>query len=302
MKVLLLFNPKAERGRAARLLGNIRARFERCGIALTVAITRHPGHGESLVAQSSLTAFDAVAAAGGDGTLFETLNGLMSHAPMQRPPLAVIPLGTGNAFSRDVGLGPGQWRKGIDLLARGSRRWIDVGLLECGGDRFHFLNIAGFGFVTAAGRTAARLKFLGRTAYTLGALWHCLRLDCRSVSMEVDGQVVNEECAFVEISNSRYTGNSFLIAPQARIADGQFDLVMLGCLSRLRLLRLFPTIYSGRHVELEEVTTMRGEEFTFHSPSGSAFMVDGEFRGTTPARIRCLRGAIEVFAKNGAGR
>lgn len=99
----------------------------------------------------------------------------------------------------------------------------------------------------------------------------------------------------MEASNSRYTGSSFLIAPDARIDDGELDLVIVRRLPRLRLLRLFPTIYSGQHINHDEVTVLKGREIEIRGPAGLEFMVDGEFRGVTPARISCQRHAIEMF-------
>lgn len=295
-KLFAVFNPGAANGRARRWLGDIRAGLERAGFDATLEVTEHAGHGTELVRGASVERFDAIAAIGGDGTLFETLNGLMLHAPNRRPPLGLIPLGTGNAFSRDIGLAPDQWREGIELIARGTTRKVDVGRLECRGFAGFFLNIAGIGFVTRVGRTSARLKVTGRMAYTLGTLRHCLFLRSHPLELEIDGHAIRQDSLFLEVANSRFTGTSFQIAPAARIDDGWLDMVLVRRLSRRRLLRLFPTIYSGRHVEHEEVTTLQGREIVIHGPGGLEFTVDGEFCGATPARIRCLPAAIEIFA------
>jgi diacylglycerol kinase (ATP) len=297
MKLLLVVNPRAAHGRARQWLQQIRDQFEHGGMDATVVTTESPGHAKRLVAEARLQHYDGVAAAGGDGTLFESLNGLMTHLPDARPPLGLIPLGTGNAFSRDIGLAPGQWREGVELIARGKTRRVDVGLIKCGSDVIHFLNIAGVGFVSEAGKTSARLKFAGRMAYTLGTLWQCLRLRSYELKIDVDGTAISQNSLFIEVSNSRYTGTSFLIAPDARIDDGLLDVVWVRDVSRLRLLRLFPSIYSGRHVEHEEVAFARARVIEIQGPPGLELMVDGELRGITPARIECLPGAIEMFAE-----
>ncbi len=296
MQLLVIFNPRAAHGRAGRWLPRIRKRLREAGIEVTVAETRAPGHAETLARDADAERYTALAVAGGDGTLFETINGLMAREANARLPLGLIPMGTGNAFSRDIGLGPGQWRDGLELLIGGHTRRVDVGLVECDSDRFHFLNIAGLGFVTDAGRTAARLKFLGRAAYTLATLARCVRLRSHDLRIELDGREIREEGLFLVASNSRYTGTTFCIAPGARIDDGELDIVLVRKLPRRRLLRLFPTIYSGRHIEYEEVDVIRAREVTIREPSGLELMVDGEFRGTTPARISCLPGAIEMFS------
>ena len=182
------------------------------------------------------------------------------------------------------------------LIAQGVTRSVDVAQIECGSERFFSLNIAGFGFVTDVGKTAVRLKFAGRSAYTLATLWRCLRLRSHELKIEVDGQVIAQDNLFVEVSNSRYTGTSFLIAPAAKIDDGRLDIILARRLPRRRLLRLFPSVFKGRHVGFDEVTMLQGSDITIHSPHGLQLMVDGEFRGETPARIKCLPGAVEVFS------
>lgn len=296
MKLLLVFNPRAAGGRAGKLLPAIQARLKEAGVQHEIIPTQYPGHAEQLVRDADLSGFDGVAVAGGDGTLFHALNGLMAHPAQARIPLGLVPVGTGNAFARDIGLGPDTWQQGIAQIAAGNIRRVDVGRIECPSEIFYFLNIAGFGFVTDAGLTAANLKFAGKSAYTLATLWRCLRLRSHALEMDVDGRMLAEDNLFVEVSNSRYTGTSFLIAPSASIDDGLLDITCVRRLSRLRLLRLFPTVFRGEHVEYDEVTTLQGRAIRISKPKGLAMMVDGEFRGETPVRIECLPGAVELFA------
>ena len=296
MKLLLVFNPLAAGGRAGKRISAIRDQLEATGMQYVVQETRHSGHAQELISEASLGEFDGIAVAGGDGTLFQALNGLMNHSPQARVPLGLIPIGTGNAFARDLGLQPDAWREAVELIGQSNIRRVDVGRIETRSEAFYFLNIAGFGLVTDAGRTAARLKFAGKSAYTLATLWRCLRLRSHALELEVDGRVVIEDNLFAEVSNSRYTGTSFLIAPDAKIDDGIFDVTTVRRLPRLRLLRLFPSVFRGAHVDFDEVTTLQGRSVRINHPEGLGLMVDGEFRGETPVRIDCLPGEIEMFS------
>jgi len=296
MKLLLVLNPHAAHGRAREWHEQIRDQMKSSGIEATVMTTEYPGHARELVRDARIELYDGVAAAGGDGTLFESLNGLMAHGPDARPPLGLIPLGTGNAFSRDLGLAPNRWREGIQKIAEGLTRKVDVGLINCGSGAFHFLNIAGVGFVAEAGKASVRLKSIGRMAYSLGTLWQCLRLRSYALQIDVDGKAIRQDSLFMQVSNSRYTGTTFLIAPRARIDDGLLDVVLVSRVSRMRLLRLFPSVYSGRHVEQPEVSVIQARTIEIRAPAGLELMVDGELRGTTPARIECLPLAIEMFS------
>jgi diacylglycerol kinase (ATP) len=296
MKLMLVFNPNACSGRASQLLPKIRKRLSRFA-EVDVMVTRERGHARDLVAQTPLEGYSGVIAAGGDGTLFEVLNGLYEQPSSSRVPLGLIPVGTGNAFARDLGLLAGDWERGIDIIARNNRQSLDVGRVEAREKTFYFLNILGLGFPADAMRTAGKWKRIGRSAYTLAVLREVMRLKSYLLDIEIDGVRLEQDNIFVEISNTRYTGTSFLIAPDAELDDGLLDVTLLRKLSRLRLLRLFPTIYSGRHVEFEEVSTYRARKITIRAPLASPMVPDGEFFGQSPATITCLKHDLEFFTE-----
>jgi len=300
VRLLLVFNPQAAFGRARRLLGQIQSALASFAAIDTVQ-TAGPGDAMRRVAERNLAKFDGVVAAGGDGTLFEVLNGLYRHDPQRRVPLGLLPVGTGNAFARDLGLLPGDWGKAIDLLRSGHRRRVDVGRVEVqpgssAQRTFYFLNIIGAGLPVDAMRAAARIKFVGRSAYSLATLWRAMLLRSYPLSIELDGESIEQDALFVEVSNTRYTGTHFLIAPQARLDDGLLDVTLVRPMPRTRLLRLFPTIYSGEHVRYAEVLTRQVRSIHIRAPAGMVLAPDGEFHGHTPARIHCLPRDLEIFA------
>lgn len=295
MKILLVFNPHAHSGRSVKKLPAIREALLANSLDADIVFSGERGHAINQVAETSLDNYDGVVAAGGDGTVFEVLNGLYQHERSQRVPLGLIPMGTGNAFAREFELFPSNWIKAVELIARGRIRKVDVGHVVCEQDQFHFLNIIGLGLAVDAGLTAKKLKFLGNAAYTLGTLWRVLRLGHYPLVMDLDGDRLEQENVFVTISNSSFTGTRFLMAPDARIDDGFLDVTLLRSLSRTRLLRLFPTIYQGRHVQFEEVETRQVRQLRIQSPVGMLMQPDGEFRGCTPVEIKCLHRDLELF-------
>lgn len=295
LKLLVIFNPNASHGRSASKLMDIRARFGSLGISTEILSTTHPGHGSELVAETGLPGYDGLIAAGGDGTVFEVLNGLYQHPKTARIPLGLLPIGTGNAFARDLGLPPAAWHDAIDLIHRGQTRTVDVGRVDTADACYYFLNIVHMGFSVDANRSAQRLKFLGHSAYTLATLWQVLRLGSYPLELEIDGKIIRDDNVFVSISNTRYTGTHFMMAPGAVIDDGLLDLTILSRLSRRRILKLFPTIYKGGHVEYAEVTTHQAASIRINAPEAMLLAPDGEFLGHTPAEISCLHRDLEIF-------
>jgi YegS/Rv2252/BmrU family lipid kinase len=295
LKLLIIFNPRAAHGRSAKKLNEIKTAFERRDIDVEVKSTTCPGNGSKLVAEADLTAFDGLVAAGGDGTLFEVLNGLYAQPASHRIPVGILPIGTGNAFSRDLDIKTDGLNDAINIIKSANTRQIDVAKVEAADGDFYFLNVLHMGFSVAAGQAAQKLKFLGDVAYTLATLWQVLKLKHYPLEIEIDGQRLHQDVVFTTISNSRYTGTHFLIAPDASIDDGKLDVISLNKLKRLRVLKLFPTIYKGTHIEFEEVSCMQAKHISLLSPSGMLLGPDGEFCGHTPAKIKCLRKDLTVF-------
>jgi len=296
LKLLVIFNPKAAHGRSANQLAAIRARFESIGIGASFVPTGYPGHATELVGATTLSAFDGVVAAGGDGTVFEVLNGLYQHPKEQRVPLGVLPIGTGNAFARELHLQGDVMSQAVDILQRGHTRLVDVGFVKTAEKSFHFLNIVLMGFAVDASLTAQKLKFLGQPAYTLATLWQVIKMKSYPLTLETDGERRQSDNVFIAISNSRYTGTHFLIAPSARLDDGLLDVTMLENLPRRRLLKLFPSIYKGRHVDYPEISTCQAVRISIQSPRGLLLGPDGEFQGRSPVDICCLPRDLAIFS------
>lgn len=295
MKLLIIFNPRAAHGRAAKRLNEINAAFARHEIEIEVISTTCPGSGIRLVAEADLAGFDGLIAAGGDGTLFEALNGLYAHPASRRVPLGLLPIGTGNAFSRDLNIKTDDLNASVTVIKSANTRRIDVAKVQSADGDFYFLNVMHMGLSVAAGQAAKKLKFLGDAAYTLATLWQVLKLKSYSLEAEIDGRRLQQDNVFITISNSRYTGTHFLIAPDAAIDDGKLDVISLRNISRLRVLKLFPSIYTGKHVEFDEVSNMQTKHIHLLSPRGMLLGPDGEFRGHTPAEITCLHRDLTVF-------
>lgn len=303
-KYLLISNPKAASGRRSKLIPEIATRLSNYSGTGTAAVeifqSQHAGHIEEHLGKCDLKPFAAVIAVGGDGTLHEVLNGLYQQNQDDRIPMGLIPAGTGNAFSRELGLTPDNLGRAIEIIAKGNLRKIDTASYRCDGQLRYFLNIISMGFAVDAGLSAKKLKWLGNSAYTLGTLWQTLFLKTSSYEITIDGKTENVEAVLASISNSRYTGTSFLIAPEAKLDDGLLDFLLLGKISKLKILRLFPTIYTGKHIHYPEISIRKARKITIKTRQPLILSPDGEFNGTTPVEIECLPQDLEFLWPTGA--
>ena len=249
-----------------------------------------------IVKNADLSKYDGIVAAGGDGTLFEVINGYFQNPSEIKIPIGVLPVGTGNAFARDLELDNTLWKSAIKIIGKQNTRKVDVGKFHTHGQDYYYLNILGLGFVADVTKIARSLKVFGNIAYTFGVLFRTLFLSSERMIFEIDGQKFEHDCTFVEISNTRYTAN-FLMAPNAVIDDGLLDVTIAKKLSRIRLIKSFPKIFTGEHVNLPEIETFQAKSIKIKSESPKILSPDGELIGITPVKIECLPQAIEIFWK-----
>jgi diacylglycerol kinase (ATP) len=296
MRILLVYNPQAAHGRARALLPAVLSSFTEAGVEAVLRLTERPGHAVQIVEEAHLQDYDGVVAAGGDGALFEVVNGYYLNPSTRRIPLGVLPIGTGNAFARDIDLDGSRWQEGVACIAGGRTRKADVGRFTTQGRRMHYLNILGLGFVADVVNSASRMKLLGNVSYTIGVLLQTISLRPYGIRVEADGRVVEGEGIFTEISNTRYTSN-FLMAPAAKIDDGLLDVTMLGRINRRRLLQCFPLIFTGEHVKMAEVQTFTARRIRITTDVPKVLTPDGELLGATPVEVECLARDIDVFCK-----
>jgi len=257
-------------------------------------ITDYHEHGILIVKDADLSQYDGVVAAGGDGTLFEVINGYYQNTSKVRIPIGVLPIGTGNAFARDMELHNTHWKDAIDIIALQSPRKVDVGKFTTHGEIYYFLNILGLGFAADVGEIAEKLKVFGNLSYTLGVLQKTIFLSSYPLTITIDGQEYQRDNIFVEISNTRWTAN-FFMAPSAEIDDGYLDVTLLGKLGRIKLLQSFPKIFTGEHIHIDEIETFKAKEITVETGIPKVLTPDGELLGITPIEVKCLHKAVEVF-------
>jgi len=294
VKLLLVTNPCAGHGRGGRKLKEVEEVCRELGLDVETRLTERPGHATEIIEAEDLTRYDGLVATGGDGTVFESVNGLFKNPAGPVLPFGVLPMGTGNSFSLDLGLRRGEVLEALQLVARGTTRKVDVGHCRTEDRELYYLNILGLGFVSDVTATAVKLKLLGNLSYTLGVIYRTAFLGTSRLELEIDGERIERDATFLEVSNSRYTAD-FLMAPKAQIDDGLLDVTLLGKISRRRLLRLFPTVFRGEHVQYPEVETFSARSIKVTSDQPKILAPDGELVGTTPAEITCLHKSLDVF-------
>jgi len=294
---LAIVNPAAGHGKCRRQAEAELAALRAAGVDLEVRITEAPGHASRLAREAYEGGARDFLAVGGDGTCFEVVNGLMgTGGGGTRPRVATLPLGTGNSFLRDYGIvdAAGAAR----AIVADARRSVDVVRCEHGGGVLHYLNITGLGFAARAGAmTNRRFKSFGARGYILAVIGCVARMKYPSFPVRLDGgEPDGRPCSMLSFCNSRYTGGTMMMAPAADAADGYLDVIRIGPMGRVRLLRSFPRIFKGTHVELPEVECTRARRVDFEGGETVDAMIDGEVLALALRSLEVVPGAIEVAA------
>ncbi len=288
MKSIVIYNKFASIEKAEKRIVPIKESFRKHNIEAKFFFAENAQLAFQFISDTDLTQFDNIISVGGDGTLFQVVNASMAKAPEERRPIGVIPLGTGNAFCRDLGLKPNDYELAVKAIKQGVTKQVDVGVFRTGEHNLYFSNILGLGFVTDVAKTANKLKLLGKISYTLGVLYHVIFLKPFDVTIEYDGKKVEREVIFVEVSNTRYTGSDFIMAPNAIINDGLLDVTILLNTSRSKILRSLPKIFTGTHIHIKEIETFRAKQLKITTEQPKTLTTDGEIIGATPIDINCL--------------
>lgn len=297
MKIFYLNNPASGHKNGIKFFPKIKDALSKRNIDYDSIQTEYAGHGTEIIKDIDFENYDGIVVSGGDGTIFEMLNGYFANRSVKKIPVGVIPIGRGNAFARDLDLVPERWEDAIGAILSGRTKKVDVGVFTTEGKKYYFLNILGFGLVTDIAATAQKLKIFGDLSYILGVFHRTIALESFNLKMEMDGKIFERENVFAEISNSRYTGRDFLMAPSAKIDDGLLDVTLLNKLSRVRVLQCLPKIFTGTHVQMKEVETFKARQIKIETIPAKTLTPDGQLMGATPIEVECLPKALEVFVK-----
>jgi diacylglycerol kinase (ATP) len=293
MKLFVILNPVAGKKKGEKVFQEAAILLEQKGIQFDLQISQFAGHILDIAAQMNPAHYDGVVVVGGDGTLFETVNGVLKKHGSFELPIGQIPVGTGNSFIRDLGIET--VTDAVDKISAGRTRKIDVGFFKHLQGEHYFVNLLGTGFVADVARRAVKYKSLGPASYILGVFEQLVQLKSVPVEITIDGRSLQRDYMFAEICNSTKTGGNMIMAPEARIDDGILDVILLNKISRLNLLKIFPKIFNGTHILDSHVETFKGRHIILKPQQVQGLNADGEVMGQTPIEVSILPGKIIMF-------
>lgn len=293
MQFAMIVNPHAGKKQGDKVSSEAAEWLAARDHGITILRSSKPGETVSLARNLNHEGLDGIIAVGGDGTMFEVINGLLLDNDEIPVPVGQIPVGTGNSFLKDVELHSVE--DALKAIDGGHSREVDLGRFHCGHGDYYFINLLGSGFVSNVAYRAKKYKFLGSLSYILAVLEELVFLKSIPLELTVDGRLYRRDAVFTEVCNSRFTGGDMLMAPEGSIDDGLLDVVVMSKVTRWNLLRLFPAIFTGKHVEDPSVEVFKGREIEIKTAKPLLLTPDGETFGTTPLSVKVLNRKIRIF-------
>lgn len=300
MKTFFVINPKSGRGKPAQCWPRLREIFSAAKWNFSVAFTESRGHAVTLARDAVQNGFERIVAVGGDGSVNEVVNGLLS-APNSQARLGILPCGTGNDLARMLGLPRDTFAAAQHLAHSKKTRMIDAAEVICAVNgqqqRRYFVNDANLGFAAEVVERLERTgKFSRGTApYFAALLRTALRHRNHEITLQSDGQTSTQPLTTVLICNGQSTGGGMRVAPGAVLDDGALDVIVVGSLRPWEILWHAPKIYRGTHVAISKVSVHRVQTVSVNSRESLSVVADGELIGKNPAHFRILPAALRVL-------
>jgi diacylglycerol kinase (ATP) len=294
VSTVFLVNPASSNGSTGRKWPVLARRAAELGLRGDALMSERPGHLSELTAEAVRAGATQLVVVGGDGTVYEVVNGLLA-AGGGDVELAVLSRGTGTDFARSLGL-PRKFDEDIRVALHGRVRTIDAGRATFHHGEAWFANFAGAGISGAIARDAnASSKALGgKASFMVSTVKIFARWKSAGVEAVVGGEARQGQMFEIVAMNGPYAAGGMKIAPEAAMDDGLLDTVLFGDVTKLDFLTTFPKIYSGRHLAHPKIELVRGASVSIEADPPLPVVLDGEQPGTTPARFEIVPGALRV--------
>lgn len=282
MHVHVILNPYANRWGAQRKIPLVKSALAEGGVRADMTVTDVPREAIEAARRAALDGYDAVVAAGGDGTVSEVVNGLIQAAgDGPTIPLGVLPIGTGNDFGDMTGT-PRALAEAVAVIAAGRTRQVDAARVN---DRFFDNNcaLAMEPMVTIENVKIRRLS--GNARYIAALVRALIKLKAWEMRIRWDDGELEGPTLLLSVCNSPRTGGVFLMAPQARMDDGLLDFVYAPSMSKVQVLAILPRLFNGSHLQHPLVKHGRTRRLVVESDPGTPIHADGEVIAEAETRV-----------------
>ena len=289
--ILIITNPHSGGKTGQKILNHILKKFKT--IPYNIIKTTHKNHPYEIANTINFDDINGICVIGGDGTMHEVINGMLSRSDNKQIPIGLIPGGTGNSFMHDLNcLNP---IEAVNQIIKMEKRKIDLVKITTNNEILYSFNVAGWGMPPDINILAEKMRWLGPQRYNIASLIEIMKFKKRKCKLIINEKNISDDYSFVLCCNTIHTGKGMKIAPKAKLDDGLMDVVAVKKTNRLKLLKLFPKIFSGNHVNDPVVKYHQVKAISINPDINSDLIIDGEILGKTPCTMEVLGKKIDVL-------
>jgi YegS/Rv2252/BmrU family lipid kinase len=294
-RLLVIYNPTAG-GRRKRRLQAVLERLRAAGASVELKPTLARGDAERFAAELDPTACDVVVAAGGDGTINEVANGLLTAIArgVAAPPLGIVPMGTANVLARELEI-LGSIEKIVQNLLQGRVVPIRLGRADSSVGTRHFIMMAGVGFDAHVVATVslALKRWIGKGAYAVASLRRLLGYRADLYRLTVDD--VPYQAASVIVARGRFYAGSFVIAPPSRLEQPKLHACLFALAGRRHVVRYGHAMLRNRLHQAEAYSVLPAERVAVLGHPGEPVQGDGDIIARLPATFTLESAALNFL-------
>jgi diacylglycerol kinase (ATP) len=269
---IIIVNEKANWGSGRSKARQALAFLDKQGFSSSMLVTQYPGHARELATTAAAQGIDPVIVLGGDGTVNEVVNGLLTAGQDYMPSVGIIPSGSSNDFSKSLGI-PQHLQEACRVIVEGKVREVDVG--RAGPHYFCSASCLGY-FAEVAARSLEMKRWRGSLRYVIPALGVIREMtEGWEMIVKADDRVFHGVYAVLLIGNAARFGGLTML-PGARPDDGLLDCLLIEMASRWEALRLIPLVYCKALERHKKVTRFRSASLTVTIKRPTQLCHDGE--------------------------
>lgn len=291
-RIALIVNPESGKGQGKVIGERVRHLLRDAGHELVDATGTTLEQARGRAREAIAAGADTVVVVGGDGMVNLGVN-LCAGRPLR---LGIVAAGTGNDFAMNLGLPVREPAAAVQTITAGLSRRVDAGrVLGADGSVRWFGGVLGAGFDAVVTARAAKMTWpRGQMRYNLAILRELAVFKPIPYVVELDDRTIETRAMLVAVANTTSFGGGMAVCPDADLSDGQFDVLVLKEISIPEFLRVFPKVYSGRHVGHPAVEIHRSSHVRLDS-RGIESQADGEVFAPLPLEVDNVHAALEVL-------
>jgi len=306
-KVHVIVNPYSARGKTGQKWEGIKSIIKHYFSEFKYVFTEKPNQATEITREILSEGFDLIIGIGGDGTLNEIMNGFLigdgKRTVNDEASLGIIPSGTGSDFIRFLKI-PRDFKKSIELIKNSKKNKFDVGKITFSGNENenlhkYFINIADFGLGADVVKNLSHVpeSKRGPLSYYTGMLSVIKNFRSKNVEIVIDGKKKIEGKYLIgAIANGGIFGGGMIIAPDAKVDDGYFDIILVKEMKKFEIIRNTPHLYRGTIMNNRKVEFFRAKKIEVFSKEDVNLEFDGETGEKIPAKFEIVERALNFRA------